>query len=120
MNYLYAMTAELPNGSEVGTIAPNFWNYFYYLQFILVAVVFVIGLMFALKRIQNPNHKALKIVSFIIPVIGIILFFVNRKNDSEEATEYLKISLFGIITYVAMLIVFAICVYVRLFFATAG
>lgn len=64
-------------------------------------LIFVIGLYLIIKKVVKPNDTniTLKIVSFIIPIVGIILYFANMKNNKEKALDYLKASIIGIVTY---------------------
>lgn len=90
--------------SETNPLRLFILNFFYYNTIILPIIIFIIGLIFVLKKIGNEHdiNKGLKIVSFILPIIGIILYFVNAKKDKKIALIYLKASVTGIITYILM------------------
>lgn len=47
------------------------------------------------KATESEHTTLLKIVSFLIPVIGIILYFV--KSDDSNRKEYLKFALISIV-----------------------
>lgn len=83
--------------ARVSTFSPDFWTYFSYLKIIGPILFFLIGIIWILK---HEGNKLSKLLSFIIPIIGIILFFVNRKNDKEIASSYLRASIVGCITYI--------------------
>ncbi len=68
-------------------------------QIIGSIVIFLIALMWVTKRI-NMEEKTLKIVSFLIPIIGIIMCIIRLKENKEMAMKYLKVAIIGIVTYV--------------------
>lgn len=82
-------------------------------------VIFLIALMWVKKRI-NIEGQALKIVSFLIPIVGIIMCILKLKENREVAMKYLKVSIVGIVTYVAIVLLFAIMTYVAFILPVAG
>lgn len=49
---------------------------------------------------QNPNDElgiGLKIVSFLIPLVGAILYFVNKKDNPGKAKAACNFALYGIV-----------------------
>ena len=49
---------------------------------------------------QNPNDElgiGLKIVSFLIPLVGAILYFVNKNDNPGKAKAACNFSLYGIV-----------------------
>lgn len=68
-------------------------------QMIGSIVIFLIALMWVTKRI-NMEEKTLKIISFLIPIVGIIMCIIRLKENKEMAMKYLKVAIIGIVTYV--------------------
>lgn len=64
-------------------------------------LIFVIGLYFVIKKVGNLKdaNNTLKIISFIIPIVGIILYFLKLKSNKDLAICYLKAGVIGIVTY---------------------
>ncbi len=71
-------------------------------QIIGSIVIFLIALMWVIKRI-NMEEKTLKIVSFLIPIIGIIMCIIRLKENKEIAMKYFKVAIIGIVTYVLII-----------------
>lgn len=82
-------------------------------------VIFLIALMWVIKRI-NIEGQALKIISFIIPIIGIIMCLVKLNENREVAIKYLKVSIVGIVTYVSIVLLFAIMTYLSFILPVVG
>ncbi len=82
-------------------------------------LIFLIALMWVVKRI-NIEGQALKIISFIIPIIGIIMCLVKLNENKEIAMKYLKVSIVGIVTYVSIVLLFVIMTYVAFILPVAG
>ncbi|MDO4283041.1 MAG: hypothetical protein Q4D02_05320 [Clostridia bacterium] len=90
----------------------------YYIRIAIYLIIFIIGLLFVLKRIGNNASKALKIISYIIPIVGIILYFMNVKKDKTIALDYLKSGIAGVMIYLLIFIVFYIFFLVRVYVIT--
>lgn len=61
------------------------------------------------QNIVKPEKKPsvlLKILSFFVPIVGIILYFLNRKTDKRAAKSYGKMALISIVISVVFSIVF--------------
>lgn len=71
-------------------------------QIIGSIVIFLIALMWVTKRI-NMEEKTLKVISFLIPIIGIIMCIIRLKENKEMAMKYLKVAIIGIVTYVLII-----------------
>lgn len=71
-------------------------------QMIGSIVIFLIALMWVTKRI-NMEEKTLKVISFLIPIIGIIMCIIRLKENKEMAMKYLKVAIIGIVTYVLII-----------------
>lgn len=62
-------------------------------------------------ELRNPGKKGkrkerlLKVLSFLIPIVGIILFLVKKKEFRKEAREYLKSAITGVIIWIVIGIV---------------
>lgn len=82
-------------------------------------LIFLIALMWVVKRI-NIEGQALKIISFIIPIIGIIMCLVKLNENKEIAMKYLKVAVVGIVTYVAIILLFAIMTYLSFILPVVG
>lgn len=46
---------------------------------------------------ETKINPWLGIISFIVPIVGIVLFFVKLEDDSEIAKKYLGWAIFGIL-----------------------
>lgn len=118
---LYAMNAQMSNSSNVATFEKGLSYYLSIGRNIVMILIFVAGLLLVLKRIKvNRKNSIVKIISFLIPILGIVMFFIYRKSDNKEAKEYLKIALTGIVTYILMFLVVFITFLIMLFGITAG
>lgn len=59
-------------------------------------------------ELRNPGKKEkikerlLKVLSFLIPIVGIILFFVKKKEFGKEARGYLKSAITGVIIWIVI------------------
>lgn len=106
---MYAVNIDAPTSvNNISSIATSQSSKILTLVTIVTyLLIFVIGLYFVIKKVGNLKdvNNTLKIISFIIPIVGIILYFVNVKNNKEKALDYLKASIIGIVTY--LFIVFA-------------
>lgn len=57
---------------------------------------------------EPKTNIVLKILSFIFPIVGIVLFFDKKKRKPKEAKTYGKYALFGIIINFIILIIISI------------
>lgn len=48
------------------------------------------------------KERLLKVLSFLIPIVGIILFFVKKKEFGKEARGYLKSAITGVIIWIVI------------------
>lgn len=119
---LFAMSTTMPiTGVTTRNVAtlPVESSYYIYVGIEIVALLllFIAGLFFVLKVIgkENNGNKALKAVSFIIPIIGIILFFVNMKKDKSIALDYLKSGIIGIVVWFLMWLVMFLVAFIRFY-----
>lgn len=58
-----------------------------------------------------PATTALKVLSFFFPIVGIILFIIDRDQKPRSAKECLKMSLISIGVSVAFAVVFCILIF---------
>ncbi len=121
---LYAVSASLP-GSSSEILEPfpvsDFLVFLYYCRFILPIFIFIVGLALIIKHANKyEKNKGLKVITYILPIIGIILTLVNWKKNHEKAIEYLKISLWGVGTYLVICLVYIICGYIYVTCNMAG
>lgn len=118
---LYAMSAQMPNSSNAATFEKGLSYYLSMGRNIVMILIFIAGLLLVLKRIKESKKDSIvKIISFLIPFVGIIMFFVYRKSDNKEAKEYLKITLTSIVTYILMFLAVFITFLIAIFSVTAG
>ncbi len=121
---LYAVSASLP-GSSSEILEPflmsDFLVFLYYSRFILPIFIFIVGLALIIKHANKcDKDKGLKVITYILPIIGIILTLINWKKNHKEAIEYLKISLWGIGTYIVICLAYIICYYIYVACNMAG
>lgn len=77
------------------------------LTIVLYLLVFLIGFLAVLKYVKKSSdtNNVLKILSYIVAPIGIILYFVNVKNKKDVALDYLKAGIIGIAMYLFIVLV---------------
>ena len=59
---------------------------------------------------NNENYKTLKVISFLFPIIGLIIYAINIGKNDYLAKESSKWAIRGMITAVILIIVILILV----------
>lgn len=103
MNIYAISPTEVPISDNIETL--NVFPNFFHLKILFMIIIFVIGTFIAIKHIAKDleENNLLKFLYFLLPIIGIIVFFVNLSKDKKKAISILKIALTGIITYALMI-----------------
>lgn len=57
------------------------------------------------EKKEKRKERLLKTLSFLIPIVGIVLFFMKRKEFGKEARRYLKSAITGIIMWIIISII---------------
>lgn len=65
---------------------------------------------------NESASTGLKVLCFLIPIVGIILYFVDRTNKPQSAKDCLKFALISIGVYAA----FWLCCFIFIFFIAAS
>lgn len=99
--------------SSVATF--NTFPTFFYLKILTIIIIFVLGLFIAVKYIEKDLNinKLLRFTSFLLAPIGIIVFFMNLKDNKRKAIATLKITIVGITTFILMFISTGILTYIE-------
>ncbi|MDO4283096.1 MAG: hypothetical protein Q4D02_05595 [Clostridia bacterium] len=108
---LYAMSTTRPTGMPTGSIpsivSSDRANAYTMINIVAFLIIFIVGMFWVLKRLGKENHSnaTLRGISYVLPIIGIILFFWNLKKDKQMAFDYLKSGLIGMIAYALMVLI---------------
>lgn len=118
---LYAMstrTAIVENSADLLTVAPDrvlISSLLFNLLFVFPAIALILGVYITNKKVIKVENvsKGLGIISFFVPIVGIILYFSKKNENKEIATYFVKMSIGGIITYIAMIASFCLAFAIR-------
>lgn len=61
-----------------------------------------------MKRVNKDNNFKWWILGLLLPPLGLVLYFINRKKDRNKSKELLKGSIIGLLIYLFVALIFLI------------